>query len=171
VKSVPAESEVPEASSRPAPFFDEPRICQELTDLLEREGRLALRVRGSSMWPWVKSGAEAELVQTRPCALNPGDLALYRRGSTLALHRVVRRQGGAWQMRGDAYGSCIETVLDRDILARAEGLMIGRTRFTALPGAVERRAARAILRWGPACAWLASRAMGLRRRVFGIARS
>ena len=171
MRSVPAASEVPKAVSSDNSFFDEPRLCAELIRVLQHEGSLRLRVKGSSMWPWVRSGAEVQVRSWNSEGLVPGDLVLFQRGSTLAFHRVVRRPSDriGWIVRGDAHGSVEEFVSDDSVLGKGEGLVVGRKTWR-LGSALERRIAHAILEYGPAIAKAAKLGMTVRRRVLGSSR-
>lgn len=167
MRSVPAASEVPEPTPKDSSFFDEPRLCAELIRVLRQEGTLRLRVRGSSMWPWVQSGTEVRICASSSEAVRRGDLVLFQRGATgLTLHRAVRRaeDGCGWIARGDAYGSVEELVPSGSILGRGEGLVIGR-RTLSLGPALERRVGAAILDYGPVVARVAKFGMRVRRRV------
>ena len=72
-------------------------VSEVLLDALARGESVRVRVRGVSMLPWLRDG---DPVCVRPPAgrcLRRGDVALFRRGPILILHRVVgvRTEAGA----------------------------------------------------------------------------
>jgi GNAT superfamily N-acetyltransferase len=99
----------------------------ELLDLsaevLQREGTLKLRVRGSSMFPFIRSGDVVAIEPIHAAQLQPGGVVLYRSGrNRLAIHRVMRlyRDGSRemFSIRGDAYAGPCEEVQSAQILGR-----------------------------------------------------
>jgi len=89
-----------------------------LLDAALDAGPLALSVRGVSMRPWLRAGDAVLLVRRAP---RPGDVALVRVSGRLVLHRLVRRRGGRWLVRGDARPCADGWVGPEAVLAVATG--------------------------------------------------
>lgn len=73
------------------PLLSDREVVEAITQQLEREGRIEVKLWGRSMLPWVWPGARLEIERCRDEEVELGDLVLLRNGSTLALHRVVQR--------------------------------------------------------------------------------
>jgi len=87
--------------------------------MLERAllgGRLEIRARGVSMRPWLRPGDRVRLERRPP---RRGDVALIALPERVVLHRLVRRRGDAWFVRGDARRGCDGWVGSSQILAVA----------------------------------------------------
>lgn len=56
---------------------------------------------GSSMWPMLRNRQDTVVVEPAVRPLEPGDVALYRRGDSYILHRVVQRRAGGYLILGD----------------------------------------------------------------------
>lgn len=81
--------------------------AQYITEALARHGRIALRVQGTSMLPWVKPGDVALIRRVDNSGVRFGDVALYRRGNHIFVHRIVDKSG-SWHSakltaKGDAH--------------------------------------------------------------------
>lgn len=99
-------------------------IAEILVDVLAREGRVEITLRGSSMVPLVWSGARLALARSADIA--PGDIVLARIEDALYCHRVVRLEPAGWVLRGDARDAEDGIVAPSAILARVDGLAFGR---------------------------------------------
>lgn len=64
-----------------------------IAQALEKRGRLALRVRGMSMLPWVRPGDIAIIRKTECESMRFGDVALLAQGEGLLVHRIVGKCG------------------------------------------------------------------------------
>ena len=58
-------------------------------ELLERDGRLVYRIKGVSMNPMLRQNRDLVIIEPAPSALRKYDVALYRRGDSYVLHRVI----------------------------------------------------------------------------------
>jgi len=81
--------------------------ARNIAEALEKHGRIALRVHGTSMLPWVRPGDVAMIRGTDGAGVRFGDVALFRRGSHIYVHRIVSRRG-PWHSekltsKGDAH--------------------------------------------------------------------
>jgi hypothetical protein len=83
---------------------EDPRI---IARALEKRGRLALRVRGTSMLPWVRPGDIAIIRKTEGGGVCFGDVALLVQGERLLVHRIVGKDGDGelqeFLAKGDAH--------------------------------------------------------------------
>jgi signal peptidase I len=89
---------------------------------LARNQHVRLTAMGSSMFPFIRGGdvVELEPMHSRPVA---GDLVLAQRpagpeGAEYVLHRVVRVNGEAFFLRGDAQPDCEGPFTPGDILGK-----------------------------------------------------
>ena len=91
----------------------------QISRLLEQQGRVTLRVRGSSMLPWVKPGDVAIIRQAGIDDVRCGDVVLFKHGSRLLVHRLVEKQGTLREARflakGDAHPGP-DGIVDRDLV-------------------------------------------------------
>jgi signal peptidase I len=90
--------------------------------VLERRGRVSLRVQGASMLPWVRPGDIANIRRVSADTIRCGDVVLFRRKSQLFVHRIIEKRGarGAAQFRakGDAHPTCDGMVEQQELLGR-----------------------------------------------------
>ena len=86
-----------------------------IEQLLERDGMLVYRTRGTSMEPMLRQNRDIITVRVPSGRLKKYDVALYRRGPDHVLHRVVGVEDGGYRIRGDNTYST-EYVLEEDIL-------------------------------------------------------
>ena len=70
-------------------------------EILSRDGRIVYRTRGVSMEPILRQNRDLVIIETTPSRLRPLDVALYRRGSSYVLHRVIRVEEDHYLIRGD----------------------------------------------------------------------
>ena len=79
---------------------------------------LRLRVRGGSMVPLLRPGDVVWVEPVTPSALKRGDLIVVQRQGTWVTHRLVARQGGKWQVKGDNLRHPDPPVTDEAVLGR-----------------------------------------------------
>lgn len=73
----------------------------KIEELLELDGRYLSTTRGVSMRPMLKSGRDVIVVLPKTERLKPYDVALYRRGESYVLHRVIGVTDSGYVIRGD----------------------------------------------------------------------
>lgn len=86
-----------------------------IEQLLERDGVLVYRTRGTSMEPMLRQDRDIITVRVPSGRLRKYDVALYKRGPDHVLHRVVGLDDGGYRIRGDNTYST-EYVPEEDIL-------------------------------------------------------
>jgi hypothetical protein len=96
--------------------------AQLISAALLRHGRIALRVHGTSMLPWVKPGDVALIRRADNSAVRFGDIALYRRVNHIYVHRIVHKSG-SWHSakltaKGDAHPTCDGVLEQGELLGR-----------------------------------------------------
>ncbi len=129
-------------------------FCDVLQDSLARGEAVRLRVRGTSMLPWL---AENEAVRVVPVAgrfLRRGDIALFRRQpDRLILHRVVRvrrpkgSESPVYDCLGDANHGPPEKVPSTAVIGVVAMSGWARILFLAV-GPVRRHVNRLCRKWG-----------------------
>lgn len=91
-----------------------------LEDLLARDGKLVYKTKGRSMNPMLYQNRDLVTVEVPSCRLKKYDVALYRRGESYVLHRVIGVRDGYYRIRGDnTY--VMEQVPDRDVIGVLTG--------------------------------------------------
>ncbi len=70
-------------------------------DALRKEGFVLSATRGTSMRPLLRTGRDVVLVRAKEERLKENDVALYRRGDRLVLHRVVKVTEEGYKTLGD----------------------------------------------------------------------
>src|SRR5437867_4491450 len=79
----------------------------QIVKLLEQQGRVYLRVHGSSMLPWVRPGDVAMIRRAGIDDVRCGDVILFKRESRLFVHRLVEKRGtfreAQFLAKGDAH--------------------------------------------------------------------
>ena len=70
-------------------------------EALKEEGKYVGPTGGVSMLPMLKEGRDSIVVRPAEGRLSPLDVALYRRGESYVLHRVVAVRKDRYIMRGD----------------------------------------------------------------------
>ena len=70
-------------------------------DLLEQDGRLVYKTKGSSMRPLLRQDRDLVVIYKPEGRLKRYDVALYRRGPAYVLHRVIEVRDGYYLIRGD----------------------------------------------------------------------
>ena len=96
--------------------------CARIASALKRRGRIALRVQGTSMLPWVRPQDIAMIWRTAMENVRCGDLVLFRREHRLFVHRIVKKQGSleAAQLlsKGDAHPTADGILEEQELLGR-----------------------------------------------------
>lgn len=91
----------------------------QIAQVLEQQGRVMMRVRGSSMLPWIKAGDIALIRRADINCLRCGDVVLFKRESRLFVHRLVEKHGTREEARflakGDAHPRP-DGMVDRDLV-------------------------------------------------------
>lgn len=94
----------------------------QIAGQLEQHGRIHLRVRGSSMQPWVRPGDIALIRQAGIDGVRCGDVVLFQREDRLFVHRLVEKRGtlrdAEFLAKGDAHPGPDGVVDDELILGR-----------------------------------------------------
>ncbi len=100
----------------------EPSVFEER---LTRDGKLVYKTHGSSMRPLLRQ--DRDLVVIEPPAKPPEkyDVVLYRRGGSTVLHRVIKRSGDDYLIRGDNTYA-LETVPSDNIFGVLTGFVRGK---------------------------------------------
>ena len=94
----------------------------EMARLVEELGGLGISTRfvarGGSMSPWIRDGDVVTVTPPGSAPVRAGDVAAYRRSGSdrLIVHRLVRRENGAWIARGDCLPGPDGPVADSEIL-------------------------------------------------------
>lgn len=70
-------------------------------DLLERDGRLVYKTKGTSMEPMLRQNRDLVIIEVPLSRLKKYDVALYRRGEQYVLHRVIGVKSDHYRIRGD----------------------------------------------------------------------
>jgi signal peptidase len=103
-------------------LLDFPARVELSAEVLQRGGRLSVRVQGSSMLPSLFPG---DLLTFRRCApeeIVVGDIVLFVREGRCVVHRVAERMAGGaasrLRTRGDAAARCDAPLVENEILGR-----------------------------------------------------
>ena len=72
-----------------------------LEQLLERDGRLVYKTKGISMLPMLHQNRDLVIIEVPEGRLQKYDVALYKRGTSYVLHRVMEAREGYYLIRGD----------------------------------------------------------------------
>ena len=72
-----------------------------LEELLARDGKLVYKTRGVSMEPMLRQDRDLVMIRVPDSRLRKYDVALYKRGDSCVLHRVIRVRPDAYLTRGD----------------------------------------------------------------------
>ncbi len=92
-----------------------PPARRRLQDSLER-GAVEIRTRGLAMRPLLQPGDRVRLERRTP---REGDVALVEIGQRLLLHRLVRRRGQTWWVRGDTGAAGLGIIHEGQVVAIA----------------------------------------------------
>jgi len=89
---------------------------------LAAQGRISLRVRGSSMLPWVRPGDIAVIRRAGATDVRCGDVVLIHREQRLFVHRLVKKHGSLestkFLAKGDAHPGDDGLIHGQEILGR-----------------------------------------------------
>ena len=72
-----------------------------LEEILARDGVLVYKTRGTSMEPLLRQDRDLVIIRAPEARLKKGDVALYRRGESYVLHRVIEVRDDHYLIRGD----------------------------------------------------------------------
>ena len=84
--------------------------------ILERDGKLVYKTRGVSMQPMLHENRDLVIIEKPNGRLQPGDVALYRRGKDYVLHRVLEVREHDYVIRGDNTYSLETGITDADVV-------------------------------------------------------
>ena len=70
-------------------------------ELLARDGKLVYKTRGVSMMPMLHENRDLVFITVPQRRLRKYDVALYKRGESYVLHRVLKPEDGFYLIRGD----------------------------------------------------------------------
>jgi len=91
----------------------------QITQHLKQQGRVHLRVRGSSMLPWVRPGDVAVIRRAGIDEMRCGDVVLFTREARLFVHRLVEKHGtfgdAQFLAKGDAHPGP-DGMVDRELV-------------------------------------------------------
>ena len=94
----------------------------QITEALRERGRVALRVHGTSMLPWVRPGDIGIIRKASREDVRRGDLVLFQRNDRLFVHRIVdERQdlsGRQVSTKGDAHPTTDGWLNEEELLGR-----------------------------------------------------
>lgn len=99
---------------------------------LHRFGRVCIRVRGSSMLPWLRPGDVVVVRRGSPDMVRCGDVVLFVRGNHLFVHRLVEKRGcqdAAYLAKGDAHPTPDGFLAEKELLGRVVRIYRGGRRI------------------------------------------
>ena len=70
-------------------------------DLLQKDGKLVYKTKGTSMKPMLRQNRDLVIIEAPSSRLQKYDVALYRRGESYVLHRVIGVESDHYRIRGD----------------------------------------------------------------------
>ena len=96
-------------------------ILEDIEKVLERDGMFISTTSGVSMYPLLRHRRDTIIVTPSAERLKRYDVALYRRGDSYVLHRVLRVLPDSYIIRGD---NCIllEHIKKEEILGKLTGI-------------------------------------------------
>lgn len=100
------------------------------------------------MSPFLRSGGTFWIERCDPADLAEGDVAAYRDGDVLVLHRVLRAGDDRLVVRGDAQPEPV-TIDAAEVIGRLCGLALGRRQWRDAPRVLSVRWGRVIVRVAP----------------------
>lgn len=98
-----------------------------IEDVLAGGGPWVSTTAGTSMWPMLRDRQDTIVVMPVEGGLRPLDIALYRRGNSYVLHRVIAVRDGGYRILGD---NClrVEDVEEGQVLGVLEQFWRGERR-------------------------------------------
>ena len=85
-------------------------------EILEKDGKLVYKTKGVSMNPMLYQNRDLVVIEVPKGRLKKYDVALYKRGKSYVLHRVIEvNENGTYSIRGDNTYS-IETVPEEAVI-------------------------------------------------------
>ena len=87
----------------------------KLEEILTRDGKLVYRTKGVSMEPMLRQNRDLVVISVPSSRLRKYDVALYRRGGSYVLHRVIDVKDDGYLIRGDNTFS-LESVPDDAVI-------------------------------------------------------
>ena len=90
--------------------------------LLAQDGRLVYKTKGTSMEPMLRQNRDLVIIEVPASRLKKYDVALYRRGESYVLHRVVDVKEDCYLIRGDNTYA-LENVPDGAVLGVLSGFV------------------------------------------------
>ncbi len=85
------------------------------------------KTTGFSMWPFLKAGEKLLIKETPTEKLKIGDIVIYRAGSQLVCHRLIKkireRERYLLYVRGDSSVSSPESITEEMFLGKAMGII------------------------------------------------
>ena len=84
--------------------------------ILDRDGKLVYKTKGRSMKPMLRENRDLVIIRKPSGRLRRHDVALYRRGQSYVLHRVIRVRDQDYAIRGDNTYSLETGITDVDVL-------------------------------------------------------
>ena len=104
-----------------------------IRERLLAKGRVCLRVRGSSMLPWVRPGDVAIIRRGSADVARCGDMVLFQRDSRLFVHRLIEKRGEypgeRFLVKGDAHPQPDGRMGSEEILGRVVRIYRGGRRI------------------------------------------
>ena len=92
-------------------------------EILEKDGKLVYKTKGISMNPMLYQNRDLVVIEVPQGRLRKYDVALYRRGKSYVLHRVIGvNEDGTYSIRGDNTYS-IETVPEEAVIGVLTGFV------------------------------------------------
>ena len=92
-------------------------------EILEKDGKLVYKTKGISMNPMLYQNRDLVVIEVPQGRLRKYDVALYRRGKSYVLHRVIGvNEDGTYSIRGDDTYS-IETVPEEAVIGVLTGFV------------------------------------------------
>ena len=92
-------------------------------EILEEDGKLVYKTKGISMNPMLYQNRDLVVIEVPQGRLRKYDVALYRRGKSYVLHRVIGvNEDGTYSIRGDNTYS-IETVPEEAVIGVLTGFV------------------------------------------------
>lgn len=86
---------------------------------LEEGKAVKIRLKGSSMFPLLRSGRDSVILEKSPAhSLKPMDVVLFRYRGSYILHRIIKREGMRLLLQGDGVISAIEQCTVDDVVGK-----------------------------------------------------